>query len=355
MTIANPMLPCSKRLFGFKLTGKDLAIDLGTSKTLVYRRGSGVILDAPSVLAINKKNGRIRAVGLKAKQMLGKIPQTIVTIRPLQDGVIANFDATQRMVKYFLNQVRPRRTTVGSRLIIGVPCKVTKVEKRALIDIAKEVGARKVSLVAEPVAALIGADLPIFEPVGNMIVDIGGGTSEAAIVSLNGVVISNSIRMAGEEMDQTIIHHVRETYSLSIGEQRAERIKINLGYSCPKGKAKKMKVKGRDLNTGFPKEIELDSEEMQEILDPVLAAILDMIEVTLEQCPPELAGDIMENGIYLTGGGACLSGLDTYISKRVKLPVKMVPEPLLAVVLGLGRLLENDDLLSAVEITPNTG
>ena len=349
------MLPCSKELFGFKLTGKDLAIDLGTTKTLVYARESGVILDAPSVLAINKKDGRIRAAGLKAKQMLGKTPQIIVAIRPLQDGVIANFDATQRMVKYFLNQVRPRRTIVGSRLIIGAPCKVTKVEKRALLDIAKEVGARKVSLVAEPLAALLGADLPIFEPVGNMIVDIGGGTSEAAIVSLNGVVISNSIRMAGEEMDQAIIQYVREKHNLLIGEQRAETIKINLGYSFPKGKAKKIKVTGRDLNTGFPKEIELASEEMQEILDPVLAAILDMIEVTLEQCPPELAGDIMENGIYLTGGGACHSGLDTYISKRVKLPVKTVPEPILAVVLGLGRLLEDDHLLSAVEITPNTG
>ena len=354
MTIANLMLPCSKELFGFKLTGKDLAIDLGTSKTLVYRRGSGVILDAPSVLAINKKDGRIRAAGLRAKQMLGKTPQNIVTIYPLRDGVIADFGATQRMVEYFLNQVHSRRAIVGPRLIIGVPCKVTKVEKKALVDIAKDVGARKLSLVAEPVAALLGADLPIFEPVGNMIVDIGGGTSEAAIVSLNGVVISNSIRMAGEEMDQAIIQHVRETYNLVIGEQRAERVKINLGYSFPKGKAKKMKVKGRDLNTGFPKELELDSEEMQEILDPVLAAILDMIEMTLEQCPPELAGNIMENGIYLTGGGACLRGVDTYISKRVKLLVKMVPEPLLAVVLGLGRLLGDDHLLSAVEITPNS-
>jgi len=343
-----------KELFSFKLIGKDLGIDLGTTNTLIYRRGRGIILNAPSVLAISKKDGRILGVGLEAKQMLGKTPQNIVAIRPLQDGVIADFEITRRMVEHFLQQIQPQKVIIGPRLVIGVPSRATKVEKRALVDIAKEVGARKVSLVAEPVAAVIGADLPISEPTGNMIVDIGGGTSEAAITSLDGVVISNSIRIAGDEMDEVIIQHIKEKHNLFIGEQMAERIKITLGYASPQGKDRKMKVRGRNLNTGFPSEIELASEEMREILDPVLAAILDMVETTLEQCPPELAGDIMEKGIYLTGGGACLKGMDTYISERVKLPVRIVPEPLLSVVLGLGKLLEDHHLLSAVEITPNT-
>lgn len=342
-----------REIFNFRLMGKDLGVDLGTTNTLIYRKGRGVVLNEPSVLAICKRDGRIMGVGKQAKQMLGKTPQNILAIRPLRDGVIADFEITRKMLESFLEKIQPQKTMIGPRLVIGVPSRATKVEKRALADIAMEIGARKVFLVAEPVAAVIGADLPISEPTGNMIVDIGGGTSEAAITSLDGVVISNSIRIAGDEMDEAIIQYLKEKHNLFIGEQMAERIKITLGYSSSK-EERKMKVRGRDLNTGFPSEIELNSGEMQEILDPVLTAILDMIEATLEQCPPEIAGDIMEKGIYLTGGGACLKGIDIYIAERVKLPVRVVPEPLLSVVLGLGKLLDDHRLLSAVEITPNT-
>ena len=342
-----------RNLFNFKLIGKDLAIDLGTTNTLVYQKGKGIVLNAPSVVAVNKKNKEVVGIGVQAKQMLGKTPENILAIRPLKDGVVADFDITKKMIEHFLRQVQPGKTMIGPRLIIGVPSKATKVEKRALVEIAKEIGARKVALVEEPVAAAVGADLPVSEPVGNMIVDIGGGTSEAAVTSLNGVVISNSIRIAGDEMDEVIIQYLKEKYNLFVGEQMAEKIKITLGYMPPPEKEMKMKVRGRDLNKGFPAEIELCSEEMKEILEPVLVPILDMIETTLEQCPPELAGDVMENGIYLTGGGACLKGLDICISKTVNLSVKKVPEPLLAVALGLGKLLDDHHLLSAVEVTPN--
>ena len=344
--------PMWKRLFSFTLIGKDLAIDLGTANTLIYKKGTGIVLNAPSVLAVSTKDGSVLGIGVEAKQMLGKTPQNIMAIRPLKNGVVADFDITKKMVEYFLRYVQPGRAIIGPGLIIGVPSKATKVEKRALVDIAKEIGARKVALVVEPVAAVVGAGLPISEPRGNIIVDIGGGTSEAAITSLNGVVISNSITIAGDEMDQAIVQHLKEKHSLLIGEQMAEKVKITLGYSCPRGKESTMKVRGRDLNRGFPSEIELSSKDLEQILEPVLDPITDMIEATLEQSPPELAGDLMENGINLTGGSACLKGLDTYISKRVNLLVRVVPEPLLAVVLGLGRLLEDHHLLSAVEVTP---
>lgn len=336
----------------FRLMGKDLAIDLGTTNTLIYKKGAGVVLNAPSVLAMSRKDGKILGIGLEAKQMLGKTPQNIMAIRPLKDGVVADFDITERMIEYFLRQVQPGKIMIGPRLVMGVPSKATKVEKRALVDIAREVGARKVALVEEPVAAVVGAGLPISEPVGNIIVDIGGGTSEAAVISLNGVVMSNSIRIAGDEMDQAIVQYLKEKYNLFIGEQMAEKIKINLGYLSSGRNESKMKVRGRDLNRGLPTEIGLNSRDMQEILNPVLEPILDMIEVTLEQCPPELAGDVMENGVYLTGGGACLKGIDLYISKRVTLPVRKLDDPLLAVVLGLGRLLDDKRLLSTVEVTP---
>jgi len=341
-------------IFNLRLFGKDLAIDLGTTNTLIYKKGEGVVLNAPSVLAVRRRNGEVLGIGDEAKLMLGKTPENITAIRPLKDGVVADYDITKKMVEYFLKKVQPGKTMIGPRLIIGVPSKATKVEKRALVDIAREIGARKVHLVAEPVAAVIGAGLPISEPLGHMIVDIGGGTSEAAITSLNGVVISNSIKIAGDEMDEAIVQYLKEEYNLYIGHQMAEKIKIILGY-LPVDKKNNllMKVRGRDLQRGFPTEIQLSSEEMEKILAPVILPITDMIESTLEQCPPELAGDIMENGIYLTGGGACLRGLDVYISSRVNLPAKKVPEPLLAVVLGLGKLLEDHRLLSQVEVTPN--
>jgi rod shape-determining protein MreB len=340
--------------FRFRIFGDNLGIDLGTSSTLVYAKGKGIVLNMPSILAVGRKDGRIVAVGKKAKEMLGKTPQNIVVVRPLQNGVVADYDATQRMVEYFVSQIQPYHRLIGPKLVIGVPSRATKVEKKALVDIATHLGARQVQLVHEPVAAVIGANLPVSEPLGSMIVDIGGGTSEAAITSLDGVVISKHIRIAGDEMDQAIIIYLKENHNLFVGEQMAERIKINIGCTHPPSRNEKMKMRGRDLSTGFPNEIEIDSEELSNILSPVVSTICEMIESTLEESPPELAGDIMERGIYLTGGGACLKGFDKYVSKRVHLPVKLAPEPLLSVVMGVGKLLENRELLATVETSPES-
>lgn len=340
--------------FSFRIFGDNLGIDLGTSSTLIYAKGKGIVLNMPSILAVGRKDGRIVAVGKEAKEMLGKTPQNIVVVRPLQNGVVADYDATQRMVEYFISQIQPYHRLVGPKMVIGVPSRATKVEKKALVDIATHLGARQVQLVHEPVAAVIGADLPISEPLGSMIVDIGGGTSEAAITSLDGVVISKHVRIAGDEMDQAIILYLKENHNLFVGEQMAERIKINIGCTHPPSRNEKMKMRGRDLSTGFPNEIEIDSEELSNILSPVVSTICEMIESTLEESPPELAGDIMERGIYLTGGGACLKGFDKYVSKRVHLPVKLVPEPLLSVVMGAGKLLENRELLATVETSPES-
>ncbi len=340
--------------FSFRIFGDNLGIDLGTSSTLIYAKGKGIVLNMPSILAVGRKDGRIVGVGKKAKEMLGKTPQNIVVVRPLQNGVVADYDATQRMVEYFISQIQPYHRLVGPKMVIGVPSRATKVEKKALVDIATHLGARQVQLVHEPVAAVIGADLPISEPLGSMIVDIGGGTSEAAITSLDGVVISKHVRIAGDEMDQAIILYLKENHNLFVGEQMAERIKINIGCTHPPSRNEKMKMRGRDLSTGFPNEIEIDSEELSNILSPVVSTICEMIESTLEESPPELAGDIMERGIYLTGGGACLKGFDKYVSKRVHLPVKLAPEPLLSVVMGVGKLSENRELLATVETSPES-
>ena len=340
--------------FGFRIFGDSLGMDLGTTNSLIYAKGKGIVLNMPSILAVGRKDGRIVGVGKEAKEMLGKTPQSIVVVRPLQNGVIADFDVAQRMIEYFISQVQPYHRLVGPKLAIGVPSRATKVEKKAVVDIATNLGARQVHLVHEPVAAVVGANLPISEPLGSMIVDIGGGTSEAAITSLDGVVISRDIRIAGDEMDQAIILYLKENHNLFIGEQMAERIKINIGCAHPPSRNEKMKVRGRDLSTGFPNEIEIDSEELSNILSPVVSTICEMIESTLEESPPELAGDIMERGIYLTGGGACLKGFDKCVSKRVHLPVKLAPEPLLSVVLGMGKLLEDRELLSIVETTPDS-
>jgi len=328
-------------------------MDLGTANTLIYKKGKGIVLDLPSVIAVSKKSNKVLSIGDEAKRMLGKTPQNILAIRPMQDGVIADFDITRKMVECFLLRVQPQRAIIGPKLIIGVPSRATKVEKRALVDIAKELGARKVYLVAEAVAAAIGADLPISEPLGNMIVDIGGGTSESAIVSQNGVVVSKSTRIAGDEMNQAKGQYIKEEYKLYIGDGVAEQMKIDVGCIYPSSENKKIKVRGRDLNSGFPSEAEIDLEEINVIFISVLSSIVDIIEETLEECPPELASDIMKNGIHLSGGGACLKDLDRYISERAHLPVKLVPKPLFSVTLGLGKLLDDRDLLSTVEITPN--
>ena len=339
-------------IFKFKIWGDSLGIDLGTANTLVCVKDKGVVLNMPSILALTRKNGKLIGIGEEAKKMVGKIPQNILVVRPLQDGVIADFDITQKMVEYFISQAQPYRRLIGPKLVMGVPAQATKVEKKAVIDIGMQLGARRVHLVTEPVAAVIGAGLPISEPVGNMIVDIGGGTSEAAITSLNGIVISKCIRIAGDEMDQAIIQYLKENYNLFIGEQMAERIKIGIGCASPGSRKKTMKVKGRSLISGLPDEIKLNSEELSRVLFPIVEAICEMIETTLEESPPELAGDIMERGIFLTGGGACLEGLDKYIFERTHLPVKLTPDPLFSVVLGAEKLLDDGDLLSLVEITP---
>ena len=339
-------------IFKFKIWGDSLGIDLGTANTLVCVKDKGVVLNMPSILALTRKNGKLIGIGEEAKKMVGKIPQNILVVRPLQDGVIADFDITQKMVEYFISLAQPYRRLSGPKLVMGVPAQATKVEKKAVIDIGMQLGARRVHLVTEPVAAVIGAGLPISEPVGNMIVDIGGGTSEAAITSLNGIVISKCIRIAGDEMDQAIIQYLKENYNLFIGEQMAERIKIGIGCASPGSRKKTMKVKGRSLISGLPDEIKLNSEELSRVLFPIVEAICEMIETTLEESPPELAGDIMERGIFLTGGGACLEGLDKYIFERTHLPVKLTPDPLFSVVLGAEKLLDDGDLLSLVEITP---
>lgn len=339
-------------IFKFKIWGDSLGIDLGTTNTLIWAKKRGVILNMPSVLALTRKEGKVLGIGEEAKKMLGKTPQNIVVVRPLEDGVIADFDVAQKMIECFISQVQSYRRLIGPRLVIGVPSQATKVERKAVVDIGMQLGARRVHLVDEPVAAAIGSDLPISEPIGNMIVDVGGGTSEAAITSLSGVVLSKSIRIAGDEMDGAIIQYVKENHNILIGEQMAERVKISIGCVTPSAK-ETVKARGRNLVTGFPVEIELNSEELSMILSPVIDMICNMIEATLEESPPELAGDIMKRGIFLAGGGACLKGFDRYISKRTHLPVNKAEDPLLSVVKGTGRLLEDSKLLSRVEITPD--
>jgi len=341
-----------KDIFNFRIFGNNLGIDLGTTNTLIYAQKKGIVLNMPSVLAVSQGDGKIIGIGKEAKEMLGKTPQNILAIKPLQDGVIADFDITEKMIKYFISEVQPRRVLIGPRLIIGIPSCATKVEKRAVMDMGMAAGARRVHLVAESVAAVIGIELPISEPSGSMVVDIGGGTSEATIVSLNGIVVSDSIRVAGDEITEAIIHYLKEKHTLFIGEQMAEKIKIDIGCVYPPPKKEKMKIDGRDLSTGFPAEMEIDSEEIGKALSPIIGVICEMVEAVLEKCPPDLAGDVRRRGIYLTGGGSCIKGLDKYLSQRVNLPVKVASDPLLSVALGVGKLLDDADLLSLVEITP---
>ncbi|MEA1963937.1 MAG: rod shape-determining protein [Candidatus Aerophobetes bacterium] len=341
-----------KDIFSFRIFGNNLGTDLGTTNTLIYAQNKGIVLNMPSVLAVSQGDGKIVGIGKEAKEMVGKTPQNILAIKPLQDGVIADFDITEKMIKYFISQVQPHRVLIGPRLVVGIPSCATKVEKRAVMDMGMAAGARRVHLVAESVAAVIGIELPISEPSGSMIVDIGGGTSEATIASLNGIVVSDSIRVAGDEMTEAIIHYLKEKHALSIGEQMAEKVKIDIGCVYPPPEKEKMKIEGRDLSTGFPIEMEVNSEEVGEALSPVISVICKMIEGVLEKCPPDLAGDVRRKGIYLTGGGAYIKGLDKYLSQRVDLQVKVASNPLLSVALGVGKLLDDADLLSLVEVTP---
>lgn len=341
-------------MFGmFGIFSKDLGIDLGTANSSVFIKGKGIVVNEPSVVAIQRDTGQVLAVGEEAKQMIGRTPGNIVAIRPMKDGVIADFDTTQSMLRYFITKALKKKSyLIRPRVVICVPSGVTAVEERAVREAALQAGAREAYLIEEPMAAAIGAGLPVHEPTGNMIVDIGGGTSEVAVISLGGIVTSRSIRIAGDEMDEAIIQHIKRTYNLMIGERTAEQIKIKIGTAYPLTQVEKYEVRGRDLLTGLPKTVEITSEEVYKALSEPVSSILEAIKVTLEKTPPELASDIMDKGIVMAGGGSLLRGLDSLVSKETGMPVHVAEEPLLCVVFGTGKVLENLDVLKRVLITP---
>lgn len=331
---------------------KDIGIDLGTANTLVHVKGRGIIIREPSVVAINKNTRTILAVGDDAKNMIGRTPGDIIAIRPMKDGVIADFDVTQNMLKYFIRRAMGTGFISKPRVVICVPSGVTEVEKRAVEDATLAAGAREAYLIEEPMAAAIGANLPVDEPSGSMIVDIGGGTSEVAVISLGGIVTSKSLRVAGDEFDESIVLFVKKEYNLMIGERTAEQIKINIGNAFLKPKEEYMEVRGRDLITGLPKNVTLSSTEINEALKEPINAIIDAIKFTLEKTPPELAADIMDKGIMLAGGGALLSGLDMLIREETGMPVTIAEDPLDCVAIGTGKVLEEIEALRSVLITP---
>ena len=328
----------------------DLAIDLGTANTLVYVRGRGIICSEPSVVVVRRDNKKPIAVGLEAKEMVGKTPANIVTIRPMKDGVIADFDATEEMLKYFITKVHNRKSFISPRVIIGVPSGITQVEQRAVKDAAHASGAREVYLIEEPMAAALGVGLPVGEPAGNMIVDIGGGTTDVAVISLDGIVFSKAVRVGGDKMDESIIAYIKRKYNLMIGDRTAEMIKIHCGSAYPTEKIPPVEVKGRDLISGIPKAINVTEEEVREALQESVSLILDTIKVTLENTPPELAADIVDHGIVLAGGGALLKGLDILIREHTGVPVIVPDDPLTAVVRGCGAMLDKLELLKKIAI-----
>ena len=334
------------------LFSDDLAVDLGTANTLIFVRGEGIVLNEPSVVAINQPDHSVLAVGREAKAMLGRTPGNIAAIRPLKGGVIADFDVTERMLHYFIAGLHRRRELVRPRVVLGVPSDITKVERRAVRDSAVRAGAREVYLVETPVAAAIGAGLPIEEPGGNMIVDIGGGTTEVAVISLYGIVCGKSVRVAGDEMDEAIVQYVKKRHNLLIGEGHAEEIKVRLGSAYPlPGERQTIAVKGRDLTDGLPKSIVISDEEVREALREPVMTIAETVPACFEQTPPELAADIADRGIVLTGGGALLKGLDLLLGQETRLPVTVVADPLTCVVMGIGKVLENPGLFAAVTRT----
>jgi rod shape-determining protein MreB len=329
---------------------KDLAIDLGTANTLVFASGQGIVVREPSVVVINKITNRIEAVGIEAKEMLGRTPGNIESIRPMKDGVIADFEVTERMLEYFIKKAHGRKMYVHPRIVIGVPSEITQVEKRAVRDSAMRAGASEVFLVEQAMMAAIGAGLPITEPSGNMIVDIGGGTTDVAVISLAGTVYSRSVRIAGNEMDVGIIQYLKRKYNLLIGERTAEQIKIELGSAYPLKEELKMEIKGRDLVEGVPKTLTITDEEIRESLAEPVATIVEAVRMALERTPPELSADIMDKGIVLSGGGALLRNLDQRLRDETGLPVVLAEDPLASVVLGTGRVLSDIDLLRKVSI-----
>ncbi|MCJ7595101.1 MAG: rod shape-determining protein [Desulfobacterales bacterium] len=335
------------------LFSNDLAIDLGTANTLVYVKGKGIVLSEPSVVAVRKdaRGGtKVLAVGKEAKMMLGRTPGNIVAIRPMKDGVIADFEITEAMLRHFIRKVHNRTTLVRPRIIICVPSGITQVEKRAVRESAESAGAREVYLIEEPMAAAIGAGLPITEPRANMIVDIGGGTTEVAVISLAGIVYSKSVRVAGDKMDEAILQHIKRKYNLLIGLSTAEIIKTTIGNAYPTDHVETIEVKGRDLVTGIPKILTIDSDEIRKSISEQVETIIETVRIALEQTPPELAADIVDTGIVLTGGGSLLKNLDVLLREETKLPITITEDPLSAVVLGSGKVLDNISLLREVAI-----
>jgi len=332
--------------------GKDIGIDLGTANTLVHVKGKGIVIREPSVVAINKKTNTVITVGDAAKEMIGRTPGDIVAIRPMKDGVIADYDVTLSMLKYFIKKAVTSNYFSKPRVIICVPSGVTEVEKRAVEDATYRAGARQVGLIEEPMAAAIGANLPVEEPFGSMVVDIGGGTSEVAVISLGGIVTSRSLRIAGDDFDESIVNYIKKEYNLMIGERTAEEIKITVGAAYPKLSEQSMNIRGRDMVSGLPKNIAITSSEITAALKDPISAVIDAIKHTLERTPPELASDIMDRGIMLTGGGALLNGLDKLIAEETYMPVYVAENPLDCVALGTGKVLEGIETLKKVLISP---
>jgi len=337
----------------FTLLGRDMAVDLGTANTLVYVRGRGIILNEPSVVAVDVKDGRPLAVGAEAKRMIGRTPSNIQAIRPLKDGVIADFEVCEKMLRYFIHRVHQRRFA-KPRMVICVPSGITGVEQRAVMEAAEYAGARKAWIVEEPMAAAIGAGLPVHEPTGNMIVDIGGGTTEVAVISLGGIVTSQSIRIGGDELDDAIVSYVKKEFSLALGERTAEEIKIALGSAYALEEELRAEIRGRDLVTGLPKTVLITTEQIREAIEEPVQAIVDAIKVTLDRTPPELAADIMDQGIVLAGGGALLHGLGARIESETGMPVLVARDPLSCVAIGSGQCLEEFDVLKRVLITSSS-
>lgn len=335
------------------LFSNDLAIDLGTANTLVYMKGKGIVLSEPSVVAVRsdgKGGNKVMSVGGDAKMMLGRTPGNIVAIRPMKDGVIADFEITESMLRHFIRKVHNRRTLVRPRIIIAVPSGITQVEKRAVRESAESAGAREVFLIEEPMAAAIGAGLPITEPTSNMVVDIGGGTTEVAVISLAGIVYSKSVRVGGDKMDEAILQHLKRKYNLLIGIRTSEIIKTTIGNAYPSENTETIEVKGRDLVTGIPKILTIDSEEIRKAISEQVETIVETVRIALEQTPPELAADIVDRGIVLTGGGALLKNLDILLREETKLPITITEEPLSTVALGSGKALDNISILREVEV-----
>jgi rod shape-determining protein MreB len=334
----------------FSFFSNDLAIDLGTANTLVYARARGIVVNEPSIVAINKITNRVEAVGHEAKEMLGRTPGSIVAIKPMKDGVIADFDVTEEMLKYFIKKAHNRNHLISPRIAICIPSEITQVEKRAVRESALRAKASEVYLVEEAMAAAIGAGLPITEPSGNMVVDIGGGTTDIAVISLSGIVYSRSVRVAGNEMDESIIQYIKRKHNLLIGERTAEEVKIRIGSAAPLEEKQTMEIKGRNLIEGIPKTVTITDEEIRESLADAISTIVNAVRVALERTPPELSADIVDKGIVLTGGGALLKHLDKKLNEETALPVFLAEDPLSSVVLGVGKMLDDMSLLRRVSL-----